>query len=228
MKNILLSISLITLSIVHVHAQKATVHAQKEKINEDNIKGYKSTIKGPAEDIIDQWTKNLRSMGKYRERGTYSVVTNFSIDELLFEDSTLYATSQSDDTSVTVWLGSAMADGDGYSIEEFLKSTVYDFTIKFHRSVVQKQIDQAERAVSITTKRHQRLLKDSVEFSNKLVSTEKEIVRLEQLVERNQLQTKVLDEKLFVNKNERDSVLLEIGKMKKIVDGHKKRKNKIE
>ena len=228
MKNIISLISFICLLIVNANAQKVTVLPQKEKINDEPVKGYRSTIEGVAENIIDQWTKALRSMGKYRERGTYSVVTNFSIDDQLFEDSALYAITQSNDKSVTIWLGSAIEDGDGYSIDEYLKSSVYEFTVGFHRSVVQKQIDEAERAVSITTRRHQRLVRDSTELSNKLISTKKEIIRLEQLVEKNQLEIKVLDEKLFVNKNERDSVLLEIGKMKMIVEKYKKRKNRIE
>jgi hypothetical protein len=153
---------------------------------------------------------------------------NFSIDDQLFEDSILYATSQSDETSVTVWLGSSILDTDEYSIDELLKSSVYDFTKDYYKSVVQKKIDEAERAVSITNRKHQRLLKDSVEYSNKLTSAKNEIIRLEHLVERNQLETKVLDERILVNKNERDSVLIEINKMKRIVEDHKKRKNAIE
>jgi hypothetical protein len=227
MKNIITSITLVLIALGS-HAQKIKVQAQKESILEDKVNGYKSTIEGSVDDILDQWAKKLRSLGKYRERGTYATILNFSIDEQLFEDSTLYSTTQSDETSTTVWLGSSVLDTEDYSIDDFLKTSVYDFTKKYHRSVVQKQIDEAERAVSITTKKHQRLVKDSVEFSNKLTSTKNEIVRLEQLVERNQLQSKVLDERIFINKNERDSVFLEIEKMKTIVEEHKKRKNAIE
>ena len=228
MKNILALTTCICFVLINTYAQKATVHAHKERINEDKVEGYKSTIEGSVEDIINQWTRNLRSMGKYRERGSYAVVTDFSIDDQLFEDSTLYATTQSDETTVTVWLGSLMADSEEYDLDDFLRSTVYDFTISYYRSVVQKQIDEAERAVAITTKRHTRLTKDSVELVNKLTSTKNEIIRLEQLVERNQLQTKVLDEKLIMNSNARDSIFLEIGKMKAIVEEYKKRKNAIE
>jgi|GEM_PF-4943818 len=228
MKNIITSIAIVFITIGSIQAQKINVKAQKESILEDNVNGYKSTIEGSVGDIINQWTRGLRSMGKYRERGTYAVVTDFSIDDQLFEDSTLYATTQSDESTVTVWLGSNMTDSEEYDLDYFLKSTVYDFTISYYRSVVQKQIDEAERAVAITTKRHTRLTKDSVELTNKLTSTKNEIIRLEQLVERNQLQTKVLDEKLIMNSNARDSIFLEIGKMKAIVEEHKKRKNAIE
>jgi hypothetical protein len=228
MKNIFALTACLCLVMVNTFAQKAIVNTHKENINEDKVEGYKSTIEGSADDIISQWTKNLRSMGKYRERGTYAVVTDFAIGNQLFEDSTLYATVQSDESTATVWLGSTIAESEDYDVNDFLKSTVYDFTISYHRSVVQKQIDEAERAVLITTRRHQRLTKDSVELANKLVSTKNEIIRLQQLVERNQLQTKVLDEKLILNSNARDSVFLEIGKMKVIVEGHKKRKNAIE
>ncbi len=228
MKNIISFILLICSITVSVLAQKASVHSHKEKINEEKVKGYKSTIDGSVDDIIGQWTKKLRSLGKYRQRGVYSTVLNFSINDQLFEDSTLYATAESDESSVTVWLGSLVMDTEDYSISDFLKSSVYGFTIDYYRSVVQKQIDEAEKAVSITNRRHQRLVKDSVEYSNKLTSTKNEITRLEHLVEKNQLETKVLHEKLFANKNARDSVLLEIGKMKLVVEDHKKRKNAIE
>lgn len=228
MKNIIAAIYLICSLGVCALAQKVSVHSQKEKIIEEKVTGYKSTLNGSPEDIISQWTKKLRSMGKYRERGTYSTIINFSIGDQLFEDSTIYATTQSDETSVTVWLGSPVANTEDYSVDEFLKSSVYDFSIAYYRSVVQKQIDEAERAVSITNRRHQRLVKDSVVYSSKLNSTKNEIIRLEHLIEKNQLETKVLEQKIFVNQNDRDSVLLEIGKMKIIVEQHKKRKNAIE
>jgi hypothetical protein len=67
-----------------------------------------------------------------------------------------------------------------------------------------------------------------VVYSAKLSSTKNEIIRLEHLIEKNQLETKVLEQKIFVNQNDRDSVLIEIGKMKLIVEQHKKRKNAIE
>ena len=228
MKYIFASFALVLVTVSSTLAQKIKVQAQKESILEDKVNGYKSTVDGNVEDIIDQWTKKLRSLGKYRERGTYSAITNFSIDERLFEDSTLYATVQSDKKTVTVWLGSPVIETEDYSVDDFLNSSVYDFTKDYYRSVVQKQIDEAERAVSITQKRHQRLVKDSVEYSNKLTSTNKEIIRLEQLIERNQLETKVLDERILVNQHARDSVLLEVDKMKVIVEDHKKRKNAIE
>lgn len=228
MKNIIASIYLICSLGVCALAQKVSVHPQKEKILENKVTGYKSTINGSPEDIIYQWTKKLRSLGKYRQRGTYATIINFSIGKQLFEDSTIYANTQSDETSVTVWLGSPVTDTENYSVDEFLKSSVYDFVVAYYRSVVQKQIDEAERAVSITNRRHQRLVKDSVVYSAKLISTKNKIIRLEHLVEKNKLETKVLEERLFVNQNARDSVLLEIGKMKQIVEQHKKRKNAIE
>ena len=228
MKYIIASIALVFVTVSSIQAQKIKVQAQKESILEDKVNGYKSTIDGNAEDIIGQWTKKLRSLGKYRVRGTYSAITNFSIHGQLFEDSTLYATVQSDEKTATVWLGSPVLDTEDYSIDDFLKSSVYDFTKDYYRSVVQKQIDEAEKAVSITNRRHQRLVKDSVEYSNKLTSTKNEIIRLEHLVEKNQLETKVLDERMLINQSQRDSVLIEVDKMKQVVEDHKKRKNAIE
>ena len=65
---------------------------------------------------------------------------------------------------------------------------------------------------------------------NKALKTQQSnwTVERAKLIEKNELEIIVLDEKLIVNKNERDSVLVEVGRMKKIVDQHKKRKNTIE
>jgi len=228
MKNIISFIAIIFIGSATLLAQKVNVSAHTERVNEERIEGFKSKIDGDVDDIISQWTKHLRSLGKYRAKGTYSAVVNFSIDNILFEDSTIYATVSSDESSATVWMGSKMESTDEYSVSEYLKSSVYNFSKRYYMSVVQRQIDEAERAVQITNRRHQRLVKDSVEYVYKRNSSKNEIVRFKQLIEKNELEIIVLDEKLIVNKNERDSVLVEVGRMKKIVDQHKKRKNLIE
>ena len=108
-----------------------------------------------------------------------------------------------------------------------MEKELHRFGVQFYKDKIQGQIDEAQRASEAVVRQQQRLANQNRELTIQLSNNEQEKIKLEQRLEANTLEHAVLLQKIENNKLAQDSVAQASEQIKKMIDVHKERQNKV-
>lgn len=231
MRKILTSIVLVFILFNLAQAQKVTITAKKNKIRNEAYNGYVSIIKGDEDKITAAWYRQLRSLGRLREEGNYIVIRAADIDEQQYPVLPVYSLVKSSEKETEIWVCADVANIEvdtAQVIDEKLKEYLYSFSLNYYRGMAQSEINEAERAIEFTSKKYEKLLREEEELRKDSLVNTSENDRLHGLLEKNELEHKVLNQKIIDTKAYQDSTLIDIEHMKKALELKKEKFKAIE
>ncbi|MDH5396564.1 MAG: hypothetical protein OEX02_00350 [Cyclobacteriaceae bacterium] len=228
-KFIVLFASILTLW-VSSYAQVVEVVAATNKILQESYPGFRTEIKADLGDVENMVKIFLRDIGKMRERNSYFQITEATIDGQYFGERSFFAVIKSGREVQNVWFGANLADltnEDKEQIDKLLEQMTYQFAVDFYKSRIQMEIDESEQAAQYTERKYRKLERDGVDLKNKLEANEKELVRLQEAIQANKLEHEVLLLKIDENKLTADSTVVDLEKIRKVIEMQKSKKEAV-
>ena len=224
-----LSVLAVYLSVSSV-AQNIQVEQSIVRIVETKCMGARAEIRGDIKDIGAALRKDLREMGKVRDRNTYLHITEASIGGEFFETLNFYAQLKEGDNSHMIWFGVDDTDIDGdtrdFLMAELEKKT-YHFVLGFYKDQAQASVEEAEGAEEFTERTIKRLEREAGSLKNQMEANEKELIRLEQALEANKLEHLLLEQKIEDNRIAREEASNSLEKLKEVTEERRKKKEAI-
>ena len=231
MKNTSISLLVTFLIAFSSTAQQVVIKKSKNRIASDNVTGIVSAMIGGEEEIEDAWYKELRGLGRLREEGNYLTVKEAELPAWADVAVPVYSKITASDSLSEIWIGfkELTLSEDSISLaEEQLNTFLYNFSLNFYKAKAQTKIDEANRAVTFTKKKHQDLLDEAFELKKDSISNSEEIQRLKDLLEKNLLEEKVINQKIIDNKTNQKTTEEDIIRLEKMVEQRKEKKKAIE
>ena len=219
MKSIIILLTALLLN-TGLKAQTVIVKPLQERLGTKKHDGFVSRMHGDEGKITQQWKKHLRKYGRLRIKGHFYTIHEAPLEGLAPHTVQLYTKVSADGDQSSIWLSALMDDKPADSIaliNERLKDLLFDFSLNYYQEVAQRHVEEAERALSFTEKKHRKLVNEEVELHKDLESLKTEIIRLEELIEKGHLEEKVIHQKIIDNKANQDSTLIDIEHLKKVV-----------
>ncbi len=220
----------IILTCLALQAQKVIVTKDAHRIKGDHVNGYATELTGTLEEITNSYTKYLKSFSKIKTTDKIIYLSDVTIDQTKYTWP-LYATTKGKADKTTVWLGANPTDwldtAQYNKASNALTKLLYNFGVKFYRDIVQVDIDEATRAQQAAEKKTQRLLNESKNLNSKLEFNQKEKIRLEKALIDNKVEYETLLLNISVNKKSQDSLAIATIQIKKMVEIHKERQQKV-
>lgn len=213
-----------------LYAQKVTVQSHSEKGNGENIEGFITELEGKKEQVATQWNKFLRGFGKPRQGAGFTTISGPALGGTAYPRGILYADLKEKGENTAVWLGfkeGTWEANDEEIIKREMEKELHRFGVQFYKDKIQGQIDEAQRASEAVVRQQQRLANQNRELTIQLSNNEQEKIKLEQRLEANTLEHAVLLQKIENNKLAQDSVAQASEQIKKMIDVHKERQNKV-
>ena len=214
-----------------VLSQTIAVKQDRNRIGTEKWDGHSCEVAGSEDDIEGKWYKYLRTIGRMREEGNYLLVSEGDLDAFPEQYIEVFSKLTPSDSSTIIWIGTngaIYAEDSTTMINGGLKDFLYEFVLDYYQDKAQDRIDEAQRAVDFTVRKHQKLMNEEVELNKDLEATKAEIVRLQQLIESNTLQEEVIKQKIIDNSAEQDTTQLDIERLKKIVEKKIRERDAIE
>ncbi|MGK7389288.1 MAG: hypothetical protein ACNS60_03030 [Candidatus Cyclobacteriaceae bacterium M2_1C_046] len=205
-------------------AQKVTV----EEYEDNNQKGYLVFIENKPEVVGDFLTKYFKSFGNVRYRDNIYLITDLDHREFPFPTIEVYSSLAKVNgiTKASVWLADSLMDQQMYS--EKLEKLWYAFGFDFYTSLKQQEIDESIQALQFAEKQFQKLEKDSLGLQKDLTKNIDKRAKLEQELKNNALEHEQLLIEITQNKSNKDSLLITLEKIKKLIEIKEREKREIE
>lgn len=210
--------------------QKVTVISHNEKINGDAAEGYATELEGKKEEVETAWSKFLKDFGRPKLGASHTMISNPALGGTAYSTGVIYADVTSKNDNTRVWVGIKEGEwtvNDIGIVKKDLEKEVYRFGVKYYKDKIQAQIDEAQRAFDATTRQSQRLVNQNKDLTIQLGNNEQEKIRLEQQMEKNTFEHAVLLQKIENNKLSQDSVAQAGEQIKRVIEMHKERQQKV-
>ena len=230
MKTIQFTFIITLISTLSLKAQRVDVSEKSNRIVDEKYIGYVSKIVGEEDVIEKQWYKALRGLGRLREKGNYLTVMEAELLEIEDFTTPIYSKLLAYDSITEVWVTGnkiTMSEDSLKLINEKLQVFLYDFSLNYYKGLAQEKIDEAERAFAFTQKKYHKLQADSVELGKDLRDNKAEIERFKQLLEKNELEEKVISQRIIDNQENQASTIIDLERLKTIVEKKKELKRKL-
>lgn len=220
----------LVLLFVAAHAPAQTVKVEKGKasVKGESMEGFSVALNGSLSDVSSAFSRFLKTMGKVKQT-EFITLNEPEINGEAYPQP-LYAVVKQDDQFSSAWLGfnpSDLSKEESDKLMKELESVMKDFGIKFYRDKIQQQIDESEKAVQTVEKQQQRLLNENKTLNNKLENNKKQKINLEKAIEDNKVEYATLLKRLEDNKKAQDSVAVAADQIRKVVDAHKEKQQKV-
>ena len=216
--------------LVHptVYGQTVTVKEEASRIKGDNAEGYEVVLDAPENEVQTSLTKFSRTLGKIRQSNDFTTVNEPTLEGTKYLHP-LYAKARQIGNGTAVWIGihEKQWDSEFEKVKPQLKKLAYDFGINFYREKIQLQIDESVRALQTVEKQQARLINQNKDFVNKIENNKQEKISLEKSLADNKLELETLTKKLAQNKKAQDSVAIATEQIRKAVEIHKTRQQKV-
>lgn len=231
MKTFYTSLFIAFFSFVNLQAQQVEIIKKKNRIGEDLIEGHVSIIIGNEDKIEKEWYKELRTLGRLREEGNYLTVKEATFENWGEKTLSIYSKLMATDSLTEIWVTwkeNELNEDSVKLVNDNLQQLLYNFSLNYYKNRAQEKVDEAERAVAFTEKKKQKLEAEAIELEKDLVDNTEEIKRLKLLLEKNELEEKVISQKIIDNKADQDTTLIDIERLKRVVEQKKMIKEAIE
>jgi hypothetical protein len=210
------------------YGQTVTVKEETSRIKGDNAEGYEVVLEVPEEEAQVSLSKFLKALGKVRQSGDFATINEPTLDGKKYEHP-LYATARQIGNVTSVWIGlhEKQWDKEAKMANTQIKKIVYDFGVNFYREKIQLQIDESLRALQTVEKQQARLVNQNKDFVNKMENNKEQKIRLEKSLVDNKLEFETLTKKLAQNIKAQDSIAIATEQIRKAVEIHRSRQQKV-
>jgi hypothetical protein len=228
MQKVIAALMLIT--GIPVWAQTIAVKKESARIKGSNVQGYETELEGSVEEVTAALNKYLKVFAKLKPGNNPITTSEIVISNISYKNP-VYAMVRERGNHAAAWLGIKPEEWpsaeEAEKIQRELERLTRDFAVTFYRDRVQAQIDESERALQAVERQQQRLINENKNLNVRLENNQKEKVQLEKSLEANKLEYLNLQTRLERNKKSQDSLALVLEQVKKVLEAHKERKQKI-
>ncbi|MEX2231703.1 MAG: hypothetical protein WD824_06065 [Cyclobacteriaceae bacterium] len=218
---------LLALLPIVTYAQKVEVKKENSRINSENIPGYQITLASTQEEVQNSLSRYLKTIGKTKQSDDVITISEPLIEGKKYTAS-LYSTTKQIGNNTAAWIGVNSDSGEETSLNRDLEKLVYDFGVSFYREKIQIQIDESLRALQTVEKKQARLINQNKDLNNKVENNKREKLQLEKSLVGNKTELEDLTKKLQANAKAQDSVAIATEQIRKVVEMHKERQQKVQ
>jgi hypothetical protein len=214
---------------VSVSAQSVKVIKETARIKGKNAEGYEVELEGTTSEVSEALSKYIRTFAKLKLGASPLATSEAVIGGILYKNP-VYALTKEKSDRTAAWIGIRTDEWPADEAEKLiseLERITYNFGVQFYRDKIQVQIDEATRALQAVEKQQQRLLTEDKNLAIKLENNQKEKVQLEKAMDVNRLEHLTLLTKMEQNKRSRDSLAIVLEQVKKAVEIHKEKQQKV-
>lgn len=211
---------------VFTHGQ--TVHVKKEsaRVHGENILGYQVALAASGEDVQKALEKYLKTLGKTKLADDIFATAEPLIGGKKYANA-LYATTRELGTTTAAWIGMDYKAGEERYLDRDLEKLAYDFGVTFYRDKIQLQVDESLRALQTVEKQQARLVNQNKDLNNKIESNKREKIQLEKSLSDNKMELEDLIKRFQANIKAQDSIAVATEQIRKVVEMHKERQEKV-
>jgi hypothetical protein len=222
-KKFLFFLALLPFSIA---GQSIEVKKEALRIKGENTAGYQVAIAAAEQEVKTSLLKFLKNIGKTKQSDNMITVAEPEIGGKKYS-TTLYSTARQTGDTGAAWMG-ILSEGEKESnLDRDIEKLIYDFAVTFHREKIQIQIDESLRALQAVEKQQLRLLNQHKDLNNKIEHNKREKIQLEKELADNKIELEDLKMKLEANSKAQDSVAVATEQIRKVVELHKGRHQKV-
>jgi hypothetical protein len=214
---------------VTVSAQSVKVTKETARIKGKNADGYEVELEGTGSEVSEALSKYIRTFAKLKLGANPLATSEAVIGGILYKNP-VYALTKEKSDRTAAWIGIQTNDWPAEESERVMKELekiTYTFGVQYYRDKIQVQIDEATRALQAVEKQQQRLLTEDKNLAIKLENNQKEKVQLEKALDVNRLEHLTLLTKIDQNKKSRDSLAIVLEQVKKAVEMHREKQQKV-
>jgi hypothetical protein len=224
-----INIFILLLLSAAVHAQTVQIKKETARIRNEYADGFEVVLEGTTDEVEQALNKVMKTMGKTKSVENYMVVNEPVVKGRTYVNP-VYGQAKQLGNIVSAWIGINTGDWSKHeaeSINKDLEIIVRDMGINFHRDKIQKQIDESTRAAQAVVRQQQRLNNQNRDLNTKIEDNRREKIQLEKAIENNKAELETLIKKLEKNKKDQDSVAVAGEQIRKVVELHKDRQQKV-
>ena len=208
------------------HGQGVQVRKEISRIHGTNTPGYQVAFTATEEEVQNSLSRYLKTMGKTKQSDGVISIAEPLIAGKKYADA-LYASTKQIGTTTAAWIGMNIKSGEETSLDRDLEKLAYDFGLTFQRDKIQLQIDESLRALQTVQKQQARLINQNKDLNNKIENNKREKIHLEKSLITNKDELEDLSKKLEGNTRAQDSVAIAADQIRKVLDLHKERQQKV-
>jgi len=212
-----------------VLAQNVKVKKETARVKGQNTEGVAVDLAGTEEEVNTAFLRYLKTVGKVRQSDGV-----FSLSDVTINGNTyaapVYGLVRPRESMAQAWLGISGSEWSPEMAEKInpeLEKVSYEFGVKFYRDKIQVQIDESVRALTAVERQQQRLANEDKNLNAKLLDNKKQKEQLEKALENNKIEYESLLKKLDKNRLDQDSLVVAAEQVRKIVEMHRERQQKI-
>ncbi len=214
-----------------VLGQDYTVTTKTQRINDTKYNGFTIQVNGPLSKVTDQTYTYFKAISKLRRKRNYYLVAELKMDKIQLDSTIVYLKMDDKSPQTAVWLGIKTTELEPPRVDKIEKALQKEL-VKIARSYYVHQqelkISEAETAAQVISKTQQSLINGKIKFTADLETTEARKLELEELLKTNQLDIKVLKQKLIDNKFAQDSIYMDLQKVNKVIEVQKQKLKEID
>lgn len=230
MQKVIAALLWIMFCSVSANAQTIVVKKEQARIKGNNLPGFETELEGNTADVTAALNKYLKVFARLKP-GNNPITTSEIVISNISYKYPVYALVRERGSGAAAWMG--INAGEWPSAEEAekvqseLERLVRDFAVTYYREQVQARIDESQRAVQAVERQQQRLTTENRNLNIRLENNQKEKLQLEKALEANKLEYLNLLTRLEQNKKSQDSLAVVLEQVKKVLQAHQERKEKI-
>jgi hypothetical protein len=229
-KRTVLFFSLMLALSISMRAQTVKVKKESARVANEYADGFEVLLEeGTYQEVEASLNKLMKTFGKTKTAGNLVTVREPVIQEKQY-NTPVYGVTKQLGTMVSAWVGLNKDDWSKNDLEVLnkdLEKIVQDFGVNFYREKIQKQIDESVRASQAVERQKQRLTNQSRDLNTKINDNKREKIQLEKSLENNKTELETLTRQLEKNKKDQDSIAVAGDQIKKVIEMHKLRQQKV-
>ena len=201
------------------------MNSANENINDKSIRGFVVCLELDVKSVDQSWNRYLKSLGKFEsvdkrtQQGMNLLLPNISNDAVDF-----YSKITVSPRCISIFMAAQRA-GSNLELPENQKENVrkmlYDFAVEQYRQDLIKQMNEAERVVTLAVKAHDKRVNEGQSLKSRIIKNKKEKEKLLKNLEENVLALKKLQADSIQNVSEQETALEEITKVRLIAEEKK-------
>jgi len=225
-------VSFLLLFSITCFAQKILIQEGSEVVDNIQRTGLYTIIKLDNKTVEKAWEKKLKNYGKVQSSKGVLSITGAEIPGVTSKPGQVYSKVLKTKDGAKVWwaidLGSSfVSTSEGGSSYRAASQILTDFAAECYRDDINKEIADAEKALSKTIKDHEKNIKEGENLVSSVEKNKQEKINLENKLKENAEDLKRLEKEIQQNKSDQERSRNDVSKMKEAVEVVKNKLNQI-
>ncbi len=225
-------VSFLLLFSIACFAQKILIQEGSEVVDNIQRTGLYTIIKLDNKTVEKAWEKKLKNFGKVQSSKGVLSITGAEIPGVTSKPGQVYSKVLKTKDGAKVWwaidLGSSfVSTSEGGSSYRAASQILTDFAAECYRDDINKEIADAEKALSKTIKDHEKNIKEGENLVSSVEKNKQEKINLENKLKENAEDLKRLEKEIQQNKSDQERSRNDVSKMKEAVEVVKNKLNQI-